>query len=445
VLEEAEEGHASPTLKAKIPTSEVEEAFQMAQQVDVAQALAAMGNAITGLTQAINQIIAGPPQQHNVLVSTTGAIVGAGVEKPAKFKGKKDDIQKNAEDARRFLAAYKAYTCLQPALNMVDALGVITRKDSQWIGSFLSFMEGEAGDWATPYREEMGNGTTPFNGRWDDAVNAFQECFLVISVEESARTQLRKVRQGKGTAAQYHSRFEQYKNKCGYNDGTLQEFYYAGLNKSFKQHLTNSTTDTTSLPQLKSVVAQLDLKQQEYDRHRRSKRNKRPTQRVQTYLVVDVPMEIDAARVNAARNGSNKTRSNWLAAMRGRCFNCAGTTHLARDKDRCPTNGKNCGYCGGFGHFKLGCQDKFLSLERMRRVTPQMRQMQLQWQQQCLQAPRTLWQPQQAQLLPLAQGIRSATVEEVPEEEQRAQTMDSIVSQMAALQAQLVAMQQQGF
>jgi hypothetical protein len=64
----------------------------MAQQVDVAQALAAMGNAITGLTQAINQIIAGPPQQHNVSVSTMGAIVGAGVEKPAKFKGEKDDI-----------------------------------------------------------------------------------------------------------------------------------------------------------------------------------------------------------------------------------------------------------------------------------------------------------------------------------------------------------------
>jgi hypothetical protein len=36
-------------------------------------------------------------------------------------------------------------------------------------------------------------------------------------------------------------------------------------------------------------------------------------------------------------------------------------------------------------------------------------------------------------------------VKEVPEEEQRAQTMDSIVSQMAALQAQLAAMQQQGF
>jgi hypothetical protein len=102
----------------------------MAQQVEVAQALASMGNAITGLTQAINQIIAGPPQQHNVLVSTTGANVGAGVEKPAKFKGKKDDIQKNAEDARHFLAAYKAYACLQPALNIVDALGAVTRKDS---------------------------------------------------------------------------------------------------------------------------------------------------------------------------------------------------------------------------------------------------------------------------------------------------------------------------
>jgi hypothetical protein len=156
-------------------------------------------------------------------------------------------------------------------------------------------------------------------------------------------------------------------------------------------------------------------------------------------------MEIDTARVNAARNGSNKTRSNWLAAMRGRCFNCASTTHLARDKDRCSANGKNCEYCGGFGHFKLECQDKFLGLKRMHCVTPQVCQSQPQQQQQHPQVPRILWQPQQAQPLPLAQGIRSATVEEISEEEQRAQTMNSIVSQMAALQAQLAAMQQQGF
>jgi hypothetical protein len=209
--------------------------------------------------------------------------------------------------------------------------------------------------------------------------------------------------------------------------------------------LTNSTADTTSLLQLKSVVAQLDLKQQKYNRHCRGERDKHPTQRAQAYPVVDVPMEINAARVNAARNGSNKTQSDWLAAMHGRCFNCAGTTHSARDKDRCPANGKNCSYCGSFGHFKLGCQDKFLGLERMRRVTPQVRQIQPQQQQQRPQAPRTLWQPQQAQLLPPARGIRSATVEKVPEEEQRAQTMDLIVSQMVALQAQLAAMQQQGF
>jgi hypothetical protein len=34
----------------------------MVQQVDIAQALANMGNAIAGLTQAINQIILGPLQ-----------------------------------------------------------------------------------------------------------------------------------------------------------------------------------------------------------------------------------------------------------------------------------------------------------------------------------------------------------------------------------------------
>jgi hypothetical protein len=106
-----------------------------------------------------------------------------------------------------------------------------------------------------PYCKEMGSGTTPFNGKWDDAVKAFQERFSVISVEELARAQLRKVCQGKGTAAQYQLRFKQYEKKCSYNNGTLRKFYYMGLSESFKQRLTNSTADTTNLPQLKRVIA----------------------------------------------------------------------------------------------------------------------------------------------------------------------------------------------
>jgi hypothetical protein len=78
-------------------------------------------------------------------------------------------------------------------------------------------------------------------------------------------------------------------------------------------------------------------------------------------------------------------------------------------------------------------------------VTPQMRQQQQQQQQQRPQTLRTLWQLQQAQPLSPARGIRSTTVEEVPKEEQQAHTMNSIVSQMVALQAQLAAMQQYGF
>jgi hypothetical protein len=93
----------------------------MTQQLDVAQELISVSTAIASLMQAIDQIILRLPQQHNVLVSTTRAIAGVGVKKPAKFKGKKDNIQKNAEDARCFLAAYKVYACLQLASNMVDA------------------------------------------------------------------------------------------------------------------------------------------------------------------------------------------------------------------------------------------------------------------------------------------------------------------------------------
>jgi hypothetical protein len=62
-------------------------------------------------------------------------------------------------------------------------------------------MEGEVGGWAMPYRKKMGNGKTPLNGKWNNAVEAFQERFSVISVEESTHTQLHKICQGKSTAA----------------------------------------------------------------------------------------------------------------------------------------------------------------------------------------------------------------------------------------------------
>jgi hypothetical protein len=61
----------------------------MVQSLKAKQALIDISTAIQTLFQAIGQMINSPPQQHTVLIRTTSAIVGAGVEKPAKCNGKK--------------------------------------------------------------------------------------------------------------------------------------------------------------------------------------------------------------------------------------------------------------------------------------------------------------------------------------------------------------------
>ena len=122
-----------------------------------------MQSMVESFTSSIEQITAS--QQANVQpiqVNANSAVVSAGIEKPTKFKGDNKDVQKQGEEARRFLAAFKLYASTQPALNVTQADGTTKRIDWQWIASCLSFMDGEAADWALPFRDQIGDGKQPF-------------------------------------------------------------------------------------------------------------------------------------------------------------------------------------------------------------------------------------------------------------------------------------------
>ena len=139
----------------------------------------------------------------------------------------------------------------------------------------LSFLDSEAGDWATPYREEFGGGVMPFRGAWSTCVDEFKKRFSVVTVEDAARTELKKTRQGKGTVVQYESRFNQYADKSKYNKIALRELFYEGLSEDMKKRLLNTVEDVTSLDDLKKVALKLDKNQIEYDRSRQGLREAR--------------------------------------------------------------------------------------------------------------------------------------------------------------------------
>ena len=86
-------------------------------------------------------------------------------------------------------------------------------------------------------------------------------------------------------------------------------------------------------------------------------------------------------------------------------------------------------------HFSQGCQDRFLGLEKGRqrpRETPGAGSS---------NAPL----PRVAQAGPPQRAVCSARIEEVPEEEQVANTLDSLAANMAALQVQMAELKKKGF
>ena len=268
----------------------------------LAELLQRLADSVGVMTQEITRMARNQPtpQVSVAAPSIQGAIVGAGVEKPAKFRGDASNVQKNAEEARRFLASFRAYASLVPALNQTDATGNYIRKDARWIGSFLSFMDSEAGDWATPYREMMGDQKVPFNGKWSECEDEFKKRFSVIAVEDAACAELKKVRQGKGTVVQYKAQFEQYADKSKYDPIALRKLFYDGLSEDMKKCLTNNTDSMKTLEELKKVVVSLSEKQLEYDRAKQGLRNWFESHDHHDHSSGnssgDVPMDINALR-----------------------------------------------------------------------------------------------------------------------------------------------------
>ena len=135
--------------------------------------------------------------------------------------------------------------------------------------------------------------------------------------------------------------------------------------------------------------------------------------------------------------------------MSGKCYCCARTDHTSCDKEKCPAYGKNCSYCGQKNHFETGCQDKFLGLERGRGLRAEEPRVSHSSSSRSAQAPMTRsYLPLPRAPAPPPRGIRSARVEEIPDDEsamQAAAQLDTMVANMAALQAQIADLKAKGF
>ncbi|KAK7448113.1 hypothetical protein VKT23_013872 [Stygiomarasmius scandens] len=141
-------------------------------------------------------------------------------KKPEPFTGKVSNVQ-------RFLSYFMNWAAKQNDI----------KNNADGISSALSFMQGDAADWGTCFAAQAAqsykeNATIhfPFEGKWENFEEEFKTRFGSLDEEAEARKEIKGMKQGQKTAAQYAQKFQDIGSRTGFSDTDLMERFCNGLN-----------------------------------------------------------------------------------------------------------------------------------------------------------------------------------------------------------------------
>lgn len=273
------------------------------------------------------------------------------VAKPAPFHGK------SSEAARKFLLHFEVWAKKQPSLTPGGTPDV-----SAWITSFLSLLEGEASTFANAAFTELLTGTVPFGGDWDKLKTAFRTRFVAANDTSEARRQIDALEFKGMTLAKGVERFKELAERTGYGEAELMERLRKKLSKTTKMLLLVVAAGKGPPTNLKDYYDRcVEVDELERNDKAEDQRTVHRAAPVDPYA-----MDIDAARAAPAPRtaGNGRSRADFVAALRGRCFGCGATGHNKADCTE--SRNSTCRYCARRGHSDRVCQDRFMGLERNR-------------------------------------------------------------------------------
>ena len=209
------------------------------------------------------------------------------------------------------------------------------------------------------------------------------------------------------------SEFCQHVDQAGYSQVELHDWFYSGLSPKMQELL---ITHPGALDTLDELVKACEGIQKCLDTFHRNKHSGAPGSEKPGQSggsLETVPMDIDAVR-----QAPGKDIRDFQRAMYGKCWGCGSRDHSQRDTAKCKAPGKHCGYCGGADHFEVVCRDKFLGLEKHRALKKS--------------------NPKGKGLDSNSCNVRSASIEEVDEAEERAANeWDALLIRQKELENQL--------
>ena len=336
----------SQLLRQLIETQTIAMQQAAQQQQQAAQQMQQMMATMQQMMATMQTVMANLPA--NSGLASQASIVTHTVEKPQAFSG--DDTKTRGADARRFLAAFTAYALSVPALSPSGQ-----RNDTAWIRSFLGFMKGEAGIWATPHLENFGIGQVPFEADFEKLKEAFRSRFEVVTADIAAKRALRLLFQKGMDVPSYTARFNEHADRTGYGKQDLRDRYYENLSESIKDSLAVSERAQATLEELVAAATVIDRRLRERQEEKRGHRTE-----TSSAPPPPKPADSDAMQIDAIRPGSKRSRWDFRTEMRGRCYGCGSKEHVKSDGHH---ERDLCQYCLRLGHQAQVCQDKYLGLE----------------------------------------------------------------------------------
>lgn len=312
------------------------------------------------ITQAIHQLIANQNLIQQALTRISNAAptntVNASkvVSKPQVYNGKR------GEDARQFIAAFELWAGNNPTLT-----GSYQKK----IKAAVSFLEGDAAIWATPYTETINQHNAdptiafPFNS-WNMFQQAFKARFETADAEVDAKEALRTLWQGRKSVANYVATFKQYSSRTEYSDKDLRDRLYDHLADRVKDGLVNTTSPMKTFDELVNAAIAVDLRQIQRAKEKGKSIVDDTYGSTNPYPTPYTKRDPNAMEVDASF--TRKSTDDYKKFMVGRCYGCGLREHRKAEGHH---ERDICSHCGMTGHLAPVCRRKFFGQTGQRQKT----------------------------------------------------------------------------
>ncbi len=187
-----------------------------------------------------------------------------------------------SQEAHHFLAAFANWASSSggwlnnwwPAVGNVGDPGYVTGgwegDGGKWTQSVLGLMKGTTRTWALPYLKTITSGGVAFPN-WMAFEDAFRKRFAPLDSAQSARDMLKTIKQGRGSVAEYITKFDQYSTLTGWSDADHRQRFYNGLDDHIKDLFALSERPKGMYLETCSLASDIDQRVRQQDAEKSSK------------------------------------------------------------------------------------------------------------------------------------------------------------------------------